>query len=612
MRQTLLFQRIAQLALAILLAAIAAAIHRSFVFSEFAPIRVDVMGAELHSSNQAVKVTLPDLSAFRGQSAVLAWRLRNTRSEQRRIGVLRDGFPNTRVVLPPARAVPWTMVLSPEAVRALSEERGENARSVELMGDADGWALSGLEIRNYHVRVGDRLMVGLPREAGTYTSATGFLPLGIALSLFVLVTAFGPRSRRRSLRLIGNALALAAVLVCVTCLTLPLISPYKLLLSQPAFWLVVAGFSSPGLLGAAPQLPVWSRSILRRSVAILVAMAGVISRGFAIFSRHWTRHAVTLERGAALLGLTAIAIAQPIFEVVSNSPEFFAARSTEPLTAVAAVLAICFGAPFALLAIERVIRKVSSRTAGTFYGFALALLSAAIAIHGLGQGEDLTPPWDIVISAVVGVVVAVAAARSRIVRQFLTLLAPAALVVPTLFLLDPSVKQIFLASESPAAVQTIERTPPIVFVVFDEFPLNSLVTADGNIDAERYPNFGGLARDAYWFREATTVASSTAQAVPAMLSGRYPMERRDAPNLRYYPVNLFTILGRHYDIFASLRYPKLCPPRACQDNSAMPVDTVESLCVGPWPGVAAHRSAGEAHGATAACDRRLGGLRSAG
>ena len=257
--QSLLSQRIAQLAVAILLAAIAAAIHRSFVFSQFAPIRVDVIGAELHSSNQAVKVTLPDLSAFRGQSAVLAWSLRNTRSEQRRIGVLRDGFPNTRVVLPPERAVRWNIVLSPEAVRALAEERGDAARSVELMGDADGWALSGLEIRNYHVRLGDRLMVGLPREADTYTSATGFLPVGIALSLFVLVTALGPRSRRRSLRLIGNGLALAAFLVCLTCLILPLISPYKVLLSQPAFWLVAAGLFSPGLLGAAPQLPVWSR-----------------------------------------------------------------------------------------------------------------------------------------------------------------------------------------------------------------------------------------------------------------------------------------------------------------------------------------------------------------
>ena len=172
---------------------------------------------------------------------------------------------------------------------------------------------------------------------------------------------------------------------------------------------------------------------------------------------------------------------------------------------------------------------------------------------------------------------AVAHGRSRIVRQFLTALAPAALVVPAVFFLDPGVAQTFLPSESAAAVQTIERTPPIVFVVFDELPLNSLLNADGDIDAERYPNVAALAREAYWFRNASTVASTTSHAVPAILSGRYPTARGAAPTLRYYPVNLFTTLARHYDIFASLRFQKLCPPRACQYNSAMPADTVRSL-----------------------------------
>ena len=132
---------------------------------------------------------------------------------------------------------------------------------------------------------------------------------------FALVQALAPKSQRRSLRLIGNGLALTAFLVCVTCLILPRISPYKVLLSQPAFWLVAAATLFTGLLGAAPQLAVWSRSILRRSVSIVIAMAGAIRRGLAIVTRHWTRHEVTFERGAALLALVAIGIAQPIFEV---------------------------------------------------------------------------------------------------------------------------------------------------------------------------------------------------------------------------------------------------------------------------------------------------------
>ena len=102
---------------------------------------------------------------------MLGLRLRNTRAEQRRIGLLRDGLPNARVLLPPDRTIRWEIVLSPDTVRALAAEVGDAARSLELTGDADGWALTALEIRNYHVRLGDRLMaVALPRQADIYTA----------------------------------------------------------------------------------------------------------------------------------------------------------------------------------------------------------------------------------------------------------------------------------------------------------------------------------------------------------------------------------------------------------------------------------------------------------
>ena len=69
---------------------------------------------------------------------------------------------------------------------------------------------------------------------------------------------------------------------------------------------------------------------------------------------------------------------------------------------------------------------------------------------------------------------------------------------------------------------------------------------------------------AYWFRNASTVAYNTSYAVPAILSGRYAKTDKAVPTLRYYPVNLFTALARHYDIFASMRFQQLCPPRACR------------------------------------------------
>jgi hypothetical protein len=277
-----------------------------------------------------------------------------------------------------------------------------------------------------------------------------------------------------------------------------------------------------------------------------------------------------------LFALAAIGIAQPVFEVIGNSPEFFAARGTTASTAVAAVLAMCFGIPFALLATERGFRAMSPRAGAAFHAVALAVLSALVVMPGFRRAQLLPSPWDAVVAAVLGLAVALAYGRILIVRQFFTALAPAAIVVPAVLLFNPRILQTLLPSESGAALQRIDRNPPIVFVVFDELPLNSLLQADGDIDAARYPNFAALARDAYWFRGAMTVAQTTSFAVPAILSGRYPT-RRASPTLRDYPVNIFTTLARHYEISASLRFQKLCPRRACQDNAAMPADTLPSL-----------------------------------
>jgi hypothetical protein len=494
--------KIATLGVAMLLAALAAAAYHSFGFSEFVPLRIGVIDTEQTAARRIVTIPLPDLSALRGQTAVLAFRLQNGGGEPKRIGLLRDGLRAHHVVLPPNRTINWDIVVSPENLAALAPA-GDAARTLELTGSADVWAVMAFEIRNYHVRVGDRPSVVIPTSAGGY----------------------------------------------------------RVVLSPFAFF----------VLAAALFVPVVWYLFHARTLGLRLRST------FAAVARGWKRHELTFERSAAFAGLAAIAIAQPIFEVVSNSPEFFPARSTPPATVVAAVLAICLGVPLVLLGIERAIRAASRRAAAMFHGTAVAILSAALVMPLFRRGEALTWPWDALISGLIGLAVALAYSRIRTVRQFFTALAPAALVVPVLFLLDSGVRQSFLPSESAAALQTIERTPPIVLVVFDELPMNSLLDASGRIDAERYPNVGALARDSYWFPNASTVAHTTSYALPAILSGRYSTTDGAVPTLRYYPVNLFTALARHYDIFASMRFQQLCPPRACQQNSAIPPDTVRSL-----------------------------------
>ena len=72
------------------------------------------------------------------------------------------------------------------------------------------------------------------------------------------------------------------------------------------------------------------------------------------------------------------------------------------------------------------------------------------------------------------------------------------------------------------ADEPAERRPPVVIVVFDEFPADTLIGPDGQIDAARYPNFAALARTSTWFRNGHTVYDSTFKAVPAILDARMP------------------------------------------------------------------------------------------
>jgi hypothetical protein len=88
----------------------------------------------------------------------------------------------------------------------------------------------------------------------------------------------------------------------------------------------------------------------------------------------------------------------------------------------------------------------------------------------------------------------------------------------------------------------------------------------GQIDARLYPNVAKLAGQSTWYRNATGVSGLTNWAVPAMLTGRYPTkEQKDAsPTAAQYPDNLFTLLGRSYDVEQFQVVTQLCPAEVCK------------------------------------------------
>ncbi len=284
---------------------------------------------------------------------------------------------------------------------------------------------------------------------------------------------------------------------------------------------------------------------------------------------HRLRH-----RFPELLGLNTLALAQPLFSLVTHSPEFFSARKTPTAAVLIFALAVAFGPPLLALLAER-IAEAAHRGWGARLHDALRLVAlTAIALGILGNATSLGIPGWLLVAAAIGCGTAALALlrRSHASRSFARFLAPAAPVVLLLFLASVPIGTPE-ASPSTAA----SRPAPIVMVVMDELPTTSLLGADGRIDAGRLPHFARLARDGTWYPNMTTVADQTTAAVPALLSGRRSAREIRAPDSEAWPRNLFTLLDSQYRLNVREPVTRLCPVAACPAEARSTADAVGAL-----------------------------------
>jgi hypothetical protein len=111
----------------------------------------------------------------------------------------------------------------------------------------------------------------------------------------------------------------------------------------------------------------------------------------------------------------------------------------------------------------------------------------------------------------------------------------------------------------------VPARPPVVVLIFDEFPTDALLRPDGSIDAERFPHFADLAAHSTWFPNAFTVYDSTFKSVPAIMDGVTP-RRGTAADFRSHPRSIYTLMDRlGYGIVDVASGEALCPPRICPD-----------------------------------------------
>src|SRR6266536_5041731 len=266
-----------------------------------------------------------------------------------------------------------------------------------------------------------------------------------------------------------------------------------------------------------------------------------------------------------LFVLTGFVVAQPLLDVTGTAPDFFIFRRADRLDILLLVGVVTVLPALALWAAELVASLAGERARQLVH---LAVVTALLAVLALEVGKKLLPLRGRRLAAV-AVAVALAAGllylKRSWLRMWLRYLAPAPLVFALLFATTSPSAKLLLPARAGAGgrpVASSVRRPPVVMVFFDEFPLESLLDSKGQVDERIYPNFAKFAEHSVWYRNATGVSGYTPWAVPAMLTGQYP-RRVKAPITSEYPDNLFTLLGRYYNLEVKEMITLLCPVARC-------------------------------------------------
>ena len=249
-----------------------------------------------------------------------------------------------------------------------------------------------------------------------------------------------------------------------------------------------------------------------------------------------------------LLVLSAFTTAQPIYDLLTRHPEFLPAHQSERVDILLLTLMLSLLLPGAAgLAVRSLARIHPQLGVGAYLGL-LGLLTGGLALQGL---KKLPAPdaASVGLSLLAGAGFVFAYRRLSVIRTWLSYLIPAAALFPLLFLLDSDIRKLILPEPDSQVETGTGAKAPVVMVIFDEFPLISLLNGRREIDSNLFPHLAELAEHSYWFRNATTNNESTLLSIPVILSGTLPRQRPyPLPVFREYPRNLFSLLSGSHDL----------------------------------------------------------------
>jgi hypothetical protein len=290
-----------------------------------------------------------------------------------------------------------------------------------------------------------------------------------------------------------------------------------------------------------------------------------------------------------LIGLASVAFVQPLYDRIAGSPEFLLLHRVGWFEIALIVLTFSIGVPLAFCVVRAGAALLGPRSGRAAELFLVWICVTTVAMTA-AEGAGLTWQRQLLAAPAAGLVGTIAYARLEAVRLFASFLAPAVLIVPAVFVVRVADTVTTVDRDEALRIGTASVPAPVVVVVFDEFALTSLLDAAGEVDAARFPHFARLAQQGTWYRNATTVASVTQAALPALLTGRYPGP--DPLNDRVSKVgNLFSLVAGSHDMHVVESYVPLCPAWICADESEVAPSRGRLLrdlaTVSVWPAVPA-------------------------
>jgi hypothetical protein len=268
----------------------------------------------------------------------------------------------------------------------------------------------------------------------------------------------------------------------------------------------------------------------------------------------------------ALLGLTGFAISQPLLAVAADNPSMFTFAGVRGWSLLALVLVIAVVPPLVLWVGVVAIGSLHRRAGDVVFLASAAALVALVTVQWV-KLAGIERRTLVAASALVAAgAFTWALVRLPTVATFTRYTAALPAVALASFVLSPA-GDLLRGSQQALGEPSDEDVAPVVFIMLDELPTRSILDGDQNVDAVRFPRLAEFAEDATWYRDFTTVASKTLQAVPSMLTGREPTD--DNSGLwTNHPDNLFDLLAPTHDLEVSETVTQLCGFSTCNLTGA--------------------------------------------